>query len=157
MSSNPCPSGLVLDAVAFYRQGSPLPPGKRTNTSIPSCLRPSDYPILYQGAEQAGESPSDLFTYPEFSHCSSQILLPAAATLGPEDRAAHLHVDLVEGAHDSLDPVLVHLREELLDGLLGLRGCWVAPMDVLEREVLAEAGWGACRRRNLTSGSLISI
>lgn len=55
----------------------------------------------------------------------SQILLPSGCDSGPEDRAAHLHVDLVEGAHDSLDPVLVHLREELLDGLLGLRGCWV--------------------------------
>jgi hypothetical protein len=27
----------------------------------------------------------------------------------------------------------------------------LAPMDVLEREVLADAGWGACRRRNLMS------
>jgi hypothetical protein len=27
----------------------------------------------------------------------------------------------------------------------------LAPIDVLEREVFADAGWGACRRRNLIS------
>lgn len=55
----------------------------------------------------------------------SQILLPRRHNPRPEDRTAHLHIDLVERVHDRLDPVLVDLREELLDRLLGLRRCWV--------------------------------
>lgn len=74
---------------------------------------------------------------------SSQIFPPRSSDPGPEHRAPYLHVDLVEGAHDGLDVVVIYLVEETPDGLLGLgtgrvgadggraarsgapgRGCW---------------------------------
>ncbi len=33
---------------------------------------------------------------------------------------------MVERIHDRLDPVLVDLGEELLDGFLGLCRCWIS-------------------------------
>lgn len=50
-----------------------------------------------------------------------QVLAPGRGHPLPEDGAADFHVDAVEGAHDGLDPVLVDLEHEALDGLLGLR------------------------------------
>lgn len=48
-----------------------------------------------------------------------QILLPSSDDPLPEYRAFDLHVHFVEGIHDSLDPILVDLCKEILDGLLG--------------------------------------
>lgn len=55
----------------------------------------------------------------------SQILLPSRGNPRSEDRTLDFHIDLVERTHDSLDPVLVDLSEELLNRLFRLRGHWV--------------------------------
>lgn len=49
-----------------------------------------------------------------------QVFPPGGGDALAEDGAGDLHVDAVEGAHAGLDPVLVDLGEEALDGLLGL-------------------------------------
>jgi len=56
-----------------------------------------------------------------------QIFLPRRDYSCAEHRALDLHVDLVEGAHDGLDVVLVHLGEKVLDRLLRLRACRIGP------------------------------
>lgn len=52
----------------------------------------------------------------------SQIFFSRSCNSTPEDRAIDFHINLIEGTHDSLHPVLVDFGEELLDGLLRLRG-----------------------------------
>lgn len=54
-----------------------------------------------------------------------QVFPPRRCDPLPEDWASDLHIYPVEGAHAGLDPVLIDLGEEVLDSLLGLRGCWV--------------------------------
>lgn len=51
----------------------------------------------------------------------SQILAPSRRDARPEHRTPHFRIRLVKGAHDGLDPILVHLGKEHLDGLLGRR------------------------------------
>jgi hypothetical protein len=52
----------------------------------------------------------------------SKILLPGRRHPPPKNRTLNLHVHLIKRVHNRLDPVLVHLRKELLDGLFCLRG-----------------------------------
>jgi len=56
-----------------------------------------------------------------------QIFLPRCDYSCAEHRTLDLHIDLVEGAHDGLDVVLVHLGEEVLDRLLRLRARRIGP------------------------------
>jgi hypothetical protein len=54
-----------------------------------------------------------------------KVFSPSCNDSLPKYRASDLHVGLVERAQDCFDVVLVHLCEELLDRLLGLRTCRV--------------------------------
>ena len=49
-----------------------------------------------------------------------QVLFCRCNNTASEDRAPNLHIDLVERAHDCLDPVLVNFGEEQSDCLFGL-------------------------------------
>lgn len=62
-----------------------------------------------------------------------------------ENRTPDLHVGLVEGIHNGLDPVVVHLHEEHLDGLLGSRA----------RRVGANSGRRSGRGRRGRGGGLV--
>lgn len=59
------------------------------------------------------------------SWVSLQVLPPRGLHPLSKYRTAHLHIRAVEGAHDRLDPVLVHLLEEQLYRLLRRRTRWV--------------------------------
>jgi hypothetical protein len=52
----------------------------------------------------------------------SKILLPRRRHPPPKHRTLNLHIHLIKRVHNRLNPVLVHLRKELLDGLFCLRG-----------------------------------
>lgn len=54
-----------------------------------------------------------------YSLACLQVLLPGCDDPLSEDGTLDLHVDPVEWAHDCFHPVLVDLKEEVLDGLLG--------------------------------------
>lgn len=48
-----------------------------------------------------------------------QILAACSRDSCPKNRTPNLHVGLIEGIHDSLDPVIVDLDKKHLDGLFG--------------------------------------
>lgn len=51
----------------------------------------------------------------------SQVFLRSGSDSGPEDRALDRLVERIEGVHDCLNPAVVDLHEEILDGLLSGR------------------------------------
>lgn len=70
----------------------------------------------------------------------SQIFLPNSSNSTPEYWTFDFHVDVVEWAHDSLDPILIDFRKELFDCLLRLRWRWV-------RSYRCTGSGGVCGRR----------
>lgn len=118
---------LSLMTVRNTRFGTPYSCGAATpvpvtlNVIVPIRKPTAGFSVLYSGVSPFPPSGVYAVIYPTPTPiCVYSQVLPARRDDPlPEDGALDFHVGLVEGVHDGLDPVLVDLEEEVLDGLLG--------------------------------------